>query len=202
MKKSLIWIGGLVLLAIILYSSLSGVYNGLVTSEQGVNKTWADVQGAYQRRADLIPNLVATVKQYANYEQQTLIQVIEARAKATKTDINIDPKNLDANTLAKFQESQGQLTSDLSKLLVIVEQYPQLKANENFMQLQNELERTENRINVERRNFNDAVQQYNTKLLKFPTNLLASMFGFKEKAYFEADKGAENAPKVDDLFNK
>lgn len=202
MKKSLIWIGGLILLAFILFSWLSGVYNGLVTSEQGVNKTWADVQGAYQRRADLIPNLVATVKQYANYEQQTLIQVIEARAKATKTDVNIDPKNLDANTLAKFQESQGQLTSDLSKLLVIVEQYPQLKANENFMQLQNELERTENRINVERRNFNDAVQQFNTKLLRFPTNLLARMFGFKEKAYFEADKGAENAPKVDDLFNK
>lgn len=202
MKTSLIWIGGLILLAFILFSWLSGVYNGLVTSEQGVNKTWADVQGAYQRRADLIPNLVATVKQYANYEQQTLIQVIEARAKATKTDVNIDPKNLDANTLAKFQESQGQLTSDLSKLLVIVEQYPQLKANENFMQLQNELERTENRINVERRNFNDAVQQFNTKLLRFPTNLLARMFGFKEKAYFEADKGAENAPKVDDLFNK
>lgn len=202
MKKSLLLIGGLVLLGIILYSWLTGIYNGLVTSEQTVNKTWADVQGAYQRRADLIPNLVATVKQYANYEQQTLIQVIEARAKATKTDINIDPKNLDANTLAKFQESQSQLTSDLSKLLVIVEQYPQLKANENFMQLQNELERTENRINVERRNFNESVQQFNTKLLKFPTNLIGGMFGFSKKAYFEADKGAEDAPAVDDLFNK
>lgn len=187
-------------MAIILITWMSGVYNGLVNNEQKVNKSWADVQGAYQRRADLIPNLVATVKQYANYEQQTLIKVIEARAEATKTDINIDPKNLNETTLAKFQESQGQLTSDLSKLLVIVEQYPQLKANENFMQLQNELERTENRINVERRNFNDAVQQYDTKIKRFPTNLLADMFGFKYKAYFEADKGSENAPKVDELF--
>jgi LemA protein len=200
MKKPLIVIGVLVLLAIILYSSLSGVYNGLVTSQENVNKKWADVQGAYQRRADLIPNLVATVKQYANYEQQTLIKVIEQRAKATQPQLNVDPNNLDDAALAKIQKAQAELGGALGKLLAIAEQYPDLKANQNFLQLQAQLEGTENRINVERRNFNESVQEYNTKLRRFPTNLLAGIFGFAKRAYFQAEAGSENAPKVDQLF--
>lgn len=195
MKKSIIGIGVIVILVAIVLLTLPGIYNGLVRSEENVNKKWADVQGAYQRRADLIPNLVNTVKGYANHEQQTLIGVIEARAKATQ--VTIDPTNLDENTLAQYQKTQDEIGSTLSRLLVSVEQYPDLKANQNFLELQSQLEGTENRINVERRNFNESVQEFNTKLRKFPTNMLAGLFGFKAKPYFQSQPGAENAPKVE-----
>lgn len=197
MKKSVIIIGILVLIGAILLISLPGTYNSLVKAEETVNKSWADVQGAYQRRADLIPNLVSTVKGYANHEQQTLISVIEARAKATQTNLNIDPAKLDEATLAQYQKAQSEMGSALSRLLVTVEQYPDLKANQNFLQLQAQLEGTENRINVERRTFNDNVKLYNEKLRTFPTNLLAGMFGFSKKPYFQAQAGAEDAPKVE-----
>ena len=197
MKKSWIIIGVIVLLVIIVFSSLKGTYNGLVTKEENVNKKWADVQGAYQRRTDLIPNLVSTVKGYANFEQETLIKVIEQRANATKPTINLDATKLDANTLAQFQKTQDELGSSLSRLMVVVEKYPDLKANQNFLQLQAQLEGTENRINVERRNFNEAVQLFNSSLRSFPTNILAGMFGFSQKPYFAAQAGAENAPKVE-----
>jgi LemA protein len=197
MKKSWIIIGAVVFLGIILLLSIPSTYNKLVTSEENVNKKWADVQGAYQRRADLIPNLVSTVKGYANHEQQTLIGVIEARAKATQTQLNIDPTKLDDASLAKYQKAQDEMGSALSRLLVTVEQYPDLKANQNFLQLQAQLEGTENRINVERRNFNEAVQAYNSKLRSFPTNIMAGIFGFSKKPYFEAKAGAEDAPKVE-----
>jgi len=197
MKKSWIIIGAVVFLGIILLLSIPSTYNKLVTSEENVNKKWADVQGAYQRRADLIPNLVSTVKGYADFEQETLIKVIEQRANATKPTINLDAAKLDANTLAQFQKSQDELGSALGRLMVVVEKYPDLKANQNFLQLQAQLEGTENRINVERRNFNEAVQAYNSKLRSFPTNIMAGIFGFAKKPYFEAKAGAEEAPKVE-----
>ena len=196
MKKSWIIIGGIVLLVVILLMSMSGSYNNLVNLQENVNKKWADVQGAYQRRADLIPNLVSTVKGYAKFEQETLIKVIEQRASATKPTINLDASQLNANSLAQFQKAQDELGSSLSRLLVSVEKYPDLKANQNFLELQSQLEGTENRINVERRNFNEAVQDYNSKLRRFPTNIIAGMFGFAQKPYFTAQAGAENAPKV------
>jgi len=197
MKKSWIIIGGIVLLGIILFSSIKGTYNGLVSNEEKVSRSWADVQGAYQRRADLIPNLVNTVKGYADHEQQTLIKVIEERAKATQTTLIVDPTKLDEASLAKYQKAQDEIGSSLSRLLVTVEQYPDLKANQNFLQLQAQLEGTENRINVERRNFNEAVNTYNSKLRSFPTNIMAGMFGFEKKPYFQAQAGAEDAPKVE-----
>jgi len=197
MKKSWIIIGGLILLGVILLVSIPGRYNSLVSSEENVNKKWADVQGAYQRRADLIPNLVSTVKGYADFEQETLIKVIEQRAAATKPTINVDPAKLDANTLAQFQKTQDELGSALGRLMVVVEKYPDLKANQNFLQLQAQLEGTENRINVERRNLNEAVQLFNSQLRKFPTIIIASIFGFDKKPYFEAQAGAEEAPKVE-----
>jgi len=197
MKKSWIIIGVVVLLVIVIFSSLKGTYNGLVTKEENVNKKWADVQGAYQRRTDLIPNLVSTVKGYADFEQETLIKVIEQRANATKPTINLDATKLDANTLAQFQKTQDELGASLGRLMVVVEKYPDLKANQNFLQLQAQLEGTENRINVERRNFNESVQLFNSSLRSFPTNILAGMFGFSQKPYFAAQAGAENAPKVE-----
>lgn len=197
MKKSWIIIGVILLICIIIFSSVKGTYNGLVSSQENVNKKWADVQGAYQRRTDLIPNLVSTVKGYAKFEQETLIKVIEQRANATKPTINLDATKLNANTLAQFQKTQDELGSSLSRLMVVVEKYPDLKANQSFLQLQAQLEGTENRINVERRNFNEAVQLYNSSLRSFPTNIMAGMFGFSEKPYFAAQAGAENAPKVE-----
>ena len=197
MKKSWIIIGVIVLLVVVLFSWTKGTYNGLVKAEEKVNKSWADVEGAYQRRIDLIPNLVSTVKGYAKFEQETLIKVIEQRASATKPTINIDPAKLDANTLAQFQKTQDELGSALGRLLVTVEKYPDLKANENFKQLQAQLEGTENRINVERRNFNGLVNEFNSTLRSFPTNILGGLFGFEKKPYFEAQAGAENAPKVE-----
>ena len=169
-------------------------YNNLVILEEGVTAQWSQVENVYQRRADLIPNLVNTVKGYASHERETLEGVINARAKATQ--VTIDPSNLDAAALQNFQEAQGGLTSALGRLMVVMEQYPDLKANENFRDLQAQLEGTENRIAVERRNFNETAQKYNTSIRKFPQNIFASIFGFEKKAYFEAQSGAERAPEV------
>jgi LemA protein len=181
---------------IVLISLLSGIsiYNRLVSSQENVNQSWANVQNVYQRRSDLIPNLVATVKGVANFEKSTLTAVIEARAKATS--VNIDPKNLDEASLQKFQSAQDGLSNSLSRLMVVVERYPELKATQNFSELQAQLEGTENRIAVERRNFNEAAQGYNSYLRSFPRNIIAGMFGFQKKPYFEAQKGAEVAPNV------
>ena len=194
MKKSLIIIlviVGIVLLAIL---SLSGRYNKLVTQEETVTAAWSQVENVYQRRADLIPNLVNTVKGYADFEKGTLTAVIEARAKATST--TIDPSNLTEASLEQFQQAQQGLGSALSRLMVVIERYPDLKANQNFMDLQAQLEGTENRIAVERRAFNETAQTYNTTIRKFPDNIIAGLFGFDQKAYFKSDAGAEKAPEV------
>ncbi|OQX80098.1 MAG: LemA family protein [Bacteroidetes bacterium 4484_249] len=195
MKKSWIIIGVIVVIVIIIYSSFKGSYNTMVTMEEGVTAQWAQVENVYQRRADLIPNLVATVKGYATHEQETLQGVIEARSKATS--VTIDPTNLNAASIQQFQAAQDGLSSALSKLMVVVERYPDLKANQNFLELQTQLERTENRIAIERRNFNTAAQNYNTYIRQFPKNIYASIFGFEKKAYFKSIEGAETAPKVE-----
>ena len=195
MKKSWIIIIVVVLLVIIVYSSIKGTFNKIVGLQENVTNQWANVENVYQRRADLIPNLVSTVKGYADFEKSTLTQVIEARAKATS--INIDPKNLTQQNMQQFQQSQEALGSALSRLMVVVERYPDLKANQNFLELQAQLEGTENRITVERRNYNDAARAYNTYIKQFPRNIYANMFNFSEKAYFQADKGTEKAPKVE-----
>jgi len=192
--KKWITIGVIILVVILIYSSIKGSYNKIVQKDEGVKSQWGTVESAYQRRMDLIPNLVNTVKGYADFEKTTLTQVIEARAKATQVSIN--PDKLDAQSMKQFQAAQGELSGALSRLLVTVEQYPNLKANENFLDLQKQLEGTENRIAVERRKFNEMVQDYNSFIRSFPKNIWASIFGFEKKAYFEADKGAENAPKV------
>ena len=184
----------IVILIIILISWGTGIYNKLVTTDQTVQQQWAQVENVYQRRSDLIPNLVATVKGVANFEQKTLTAVIEARAKATSVQIN--PKNLDEASLQKFQAAQDNLSSSLARLMVVVEQYPQLKATQNFLELQAQLEGTENRITVERMKFNQVVQDYNMQVKRFPSNFFASMFGFKEKAFFKAVEGAEKPPTV------
>ncbi|MCF8258992.1 MAG: LemA family protein [Flavobacteriales bacterium] len=170
-------------------------YNTIVEKQEAVTAQWAQVENVYQRRADLIPNLVSTVKGYADFEQETLTAVIEARAKAT--GITVDPTKLDANSIQQFQAAQDGLSSALSKLMVVVERYPDLKANQNFLELQAQLEGTENRISVERKKFNETAQDYNTYIRKFPNNLIAGMFDFEKKEYFEADAGAEKAPKVE-----
>lgn len=193
-KKSWIIIGVIVIVGLILYSSFRGSYNKMVEKEQNVEAQWSNVENVYQRRADLIPNLVNTVKGYAEHEQQTLQKVIEARSEATSTDINAN--NLSPEKLQEFQQNQSALSSALSRLMVRVERYPNLKANENFKQLQAQLEGTENRISVERRRFNEAARSYNTYISQFPQTIFANMFGFEEKAYFEAQEGAEEAPEV------
>jgi len=170
-------------------------YNTMVEKQEAVTAQWAQVENVYQRRADLIPNLVATVKGYADFEQETLTAVIEARAKAT--GITVDPSNLDAGSIKQFQAAQDGLSSALSRLMVVVERYPDLKANQNFLELQAQLEGTENRIAVERKKFNETAQAYNTYIRKFPNNMIAGMFSFEKTEYFEADKGAEKAPKVE-----
>lgn len=191
MKRIRFW--GLLALLPWLLSSCG--YNSMVSKDELVTSQWANVETAYQRRADLIPNLVNTVKGYADFEKETLTAVVDARAKAT--GVQVDPTKLDANTLKAFQESQSQLSGALSRLMVVVEKYPDLKANQNFLELQSQLEGTENRISVERRRFNEVVQDYNTYIRKFPNNLIAGMFGFEKKAYFEAEAGSEKAPKVE-----
>ncbi|HMN49883.1 MAG TPA: LemA family protein [Ignavibacteriaceae bacterium] len=190
-------IGGVILLLVALIATyLIILNNNLVDLEQGVVKQWAQVENQYQRRADLIPNLVNTVKGYANFEKEVLTKVTEARAKVSQ--FNVTPEVLnDPQAFAKFQSLQGELSGALSRLLVTVENYPELKANEGFLQLQAQLEGTENRISVERKKFNETVQQYNTTIKKFPASFLAGMLGFKEKQYFTAIAGAENAPKVE-----
>jgi LemA protein len=193
-KKSWIVIAVVVLLAIILYTSIKGTYNKMVALDEGVTSQWAQVENVYQRRADLIPNLVATVRGYADFEQKTLTDVIEARSKATS--ITVDPTNLNENTMQQFQAAQDGLSSALSRLLVVVERYPDLKANQSFLDLQTQLERTENRITVERMNFNTKAQEYNSFIRSFPKNIYASIFGFEKKAYFKALEGAEKAPEV------
>jgi LemA protein len=197
MKLSTGWIVVIVIIGVIVIFGLwaSSSYNNLVTKEETVNQSWANVQNVYQRRSDLIPNLVSTVKGVANFEKSTLTAVIEARAKATS--VNINPKNLDEASLQKFQSAQDGISSALSRLMVVVERYPELKATQNFSELQAQLEGTENRITVERRNFNESAQAYNTYLRRFPTSIFAGIFGFQKKAYFAAQKGAENAPKVE-----
>jgi LemA protein len=173
----------------------TGINNNLVTKEEGVNQAWANVENVYQRRLDLIPNLVNTVKGVAKFEQQTLTAVIEARAKATSVTIN--PKNLDEGSLQKFQEAQNGVSSALGRLMVVVEKYPELKATQNFSELQAQLEGTENRITVERMKFNESAQAYNTYLRRFPNSMFAGMLGFQKKAYFQAQAGAEKAPAVE-----
>lgn len=189
MKKYAIWI----ILAVLIFIGVGG-YNALVGSRESVNKAWANVEGSYQRRADLIPNLVSTVKGVADFEKSTLTAVIEARAKATS--IRIDPDNMTPEKLQEYQAAQSQVGGALSRLLVVAENYPQLRATESFKELQSQLEGTENRINEERRKFNEAAQSYNTSRQKFPRVILANLFGFKERPYFEADKGNEKAPGV------
>lgn len=190
-------IGAVVLLAVgILVAWGISSYNNMISLDQAVIQQWSQVENQYQRRADLIPNLVNTVKGYADFEKEVLTQVTEARARVSQ--FNITPEVLnDPQAFAKFQSLQGELSGALSRLLVTVENYPQLKANENFLQLQAQLEGTENRISVERRKFNEVVQSYNTTIKRFPASMLAGMFGFDEKQYFKAVQGAETPPKVE-----
>ncbi|SEN53499.1 LemA protein [Chitinophaga rupis] len=169
-------------------------YNGLVKQDENVKNKWGAVQSQYQRRADLIPNLVSTVKGAANFEQTTLTQVIEARAKATQ--ITVNPNDLTPEKIQQFQQAQGQLSSALGRLLAVAESYPQLKANQNFLDLQAQLEGTENRITVARNDFNEAVNGYNSSVRTFPNNIIAGISGFQQKGYFQAQAGSENAPKV------
>lgn len=194
MKKSTITL--LIIVAVLAFIGLRlvSIYNGLVTLDEETNGKWAQVESAYQRRADLIPNLVNTVKGYAEFEQETLTGVIEARSKATGVTVNAD--NLTPEAIANFQAAQGQLSGALSRLLVSVERYPELKANQNFLALQSQLEGTENRIKIERDRFNESIKSYNSTIRKFPKNLIASSFGFEKKGYFEADSGSEKAPEV------
>ncbi len=191
MNRNLLIIVGIVLL-VVLFGGCG--YNSMVKLDEKVSSQWAQVENVYQRRADLIPNLVNTVKGYANFEKDVLTSVTEARAKATS--VNVDPSKLTPESIQQFQQAQGQLTSALSKLLVVVEKYPDLKANQNFLELQAQLEGTENRITVERNKFNEVTQQYNTKIRSFPNNITAGIFGFSKKGYFEADAGAEKVPEV------
>jgi len=194
MKKTWIVLAVVAVLLLVAYSSIKGSYNNMVTMQEGVTAQWSQVENVYQRRSDLIPNLVSTVKGYADFEKETLTQVIEARAKATA--VNINPEKLDAQSMQNFQNAQSGLSSALSKLMVVVEKYPELKANQGFLDLQAQLEGTENRITVERQKFNQTAQTYNTFIRTFPKNIFAGMFGFEKKAYFEAEKGAEKAPQV------
>ena len=174
---------------------VKNAYNNLVTSDENVQSAWSQVENVYQRRADLIPNLVATVKGYAAHESETLESVVAARAKATQ--VTIDPASLSSEDIARYNEAQGELGNALGRLLLIQENYPDLKANQNFRDLQAQLEGTENRIATERMKFNETAKAYNTLIRKFPDNILASVFGFEKKAYFEAQAGAETAPKVE-----
>ncbi len=194
MKKSWIVLAVIALLVVIMFSWVKGSYNRMVVGEEVVTKAWADVETQYQRRLNLIPNLVNTVKAYAIFEKSTLTEVVEARANATKVTIN--PQNLNAESMKQFQESQGQVSSALSRLLVTVEKYPDLKANQSFLELQSQLEGTENRIAVEIRNFNAAVNTYNIAIKRFPGNIFANIFGFDKKAYFESEAAAAKAVEV------
>lgn len=193
MKKNKGLIITIVVIALVAIWGISS-YNGLVSMDENVSNSWANVETQYQRRSDLIPNLVNTVKGYAKHESQTLEAVMAARSQATQ--VKIDPSNCTPQQLAAYQKAQGDVTTALGKLLAITENYPDLKANQNFLELQSQLEGTENRINVARKDFNDTAKKYNTLLRRFPRNIVASMFGFEKRNYFEAEAGAEKAPKV------
>ena len=195
MKKGLKTIIIIAIIAVVIYLWFKSGYNAMVEKQETVQAQWAQVENVYQRRADLIPNLVATVKGYAAHEEGTLTAVIEARAKAT--GVTIDPTNITPEQLEQFQAAQDQLSGALSRLLVSVEAYPELKANENFLALQSQLEGTENRITVERQKFNDTAKDYNQYIRKFPRNIIASIFNFEKVGYFKAQAGAETAPKVE-----
>lgn len=188
-------LGVVIFIVIILGGCAISAKNKMVNYDEAANKTWADVQSAYQRRADLIPNLVSTVQGYADFEKSTLTQVIEARAKATS--ITIDPSKATAEQFQQFEQAQNQLSGALNRLLVTVEQYPDLKANQNFLELQSQLEGTENRINVSRNDYNESVRKYNTYIRGFPGSMFAGWFGFSSRQMFQAAPGSENAPKVD-----
>ena len=189
--------GLIITIVVIVLVALWGIssYNGLVSMDENVSNQWANVETQYQRRSDLIPNLVNTVKGYAKHESETLESVMQARSQATQ--VKIDPSNCTPQQLAAYQKAQGDVTTALGKLLAITENYPDLKANQNFLELQSQLEGTENRINVARKDFNDTAKEYNTSLRRFPRNIIASMFGFEKRNYFEAEAGAEKAPKVE-----
>lgn len=195
MKKGIVV---LIVVAVVLlggFAWVKNVYNQMVVSDEYVQSAWAQVENVYQRRADLIPNLVATVKGYAEHESETLESVVAARAKATQ--VTVDPENLTPEVLAQYNEAQNELSAALGRLLLVKESYPELKANQNFLDLQAQLEGTENRITTERMKFNDAVKSFNTGIRRFPDNIIASIFGFEKKGYFEAQAGAETAPKVE-----
>lgn len=195
MKKTLIIIAVIAVVIFLIYGMFKSTFNTMVQNGEQVDAQWAQVENVYQRRADLIPNLVNTVKGYAAHEQEVLTGVIEARAKATS--VNLNAENLTEANMKAFQQAQEGLSSALSRLMVVVERYPDLKANQNFLELQAQLEGTENRITVERQKFNETTRVYNTYIKSFPQNMLAGMFGFAAKPYFEAAQGAETAPKVE-----
>jgi len=194
MKKSYVILIAIVVVVVAIIGWVTSAYNGMVTVEEEATTAFAKVQSAYQRRADLIPNLVETVKGYASHEKETLEGVVEARSKATQ--VTLDPEKMTPQKMKEFQEAQGELSSALGRLIAIQENYPDLKANENFRDLQVQLEGTENRINTERNNYNDAVQKYNVKIRRFPNSLFAGMFGFEKMQKFEAETGSEKAPQV------
>ena len=193
-KKNLGWIIPVGIIVILVIWAISG-YNGMVKMDEQVQNKWANVETQYQRRADLIPNLVSTVKGYAKHEQQTLEDGVKARSEATQ--VKVDAENLTPEKLAAFQKAQSGVSSALGRLLAVAENYPDLKANQNFLELQSQLEGTENRITVARKDFNDAAKSYNQSIRQFPKNILAGMFGFEKKSYFEAEAGSEKAPKVE-----
>lgn len=192
-KNKSTWI--IIAVAALLFFWVKGAYNDMVMKDESVKTAWSQVENQYQRRLDLIPNLVNTVKGYASHEKETLEGVVNARSKATQ--MTIDPSQLNEEAIKQFQSTQGELSQALSRLMMVVERYPELKANENFRDLQAQLEGTENRISVERKRFNEEAQSYNTYIRRFPNNILSGMFGFTSKAYFAADAGAEKAPNVE-----
>jgi LemA protein len=194
MRKGLIVLIVVAIVAFFIYRLFAGSYNNMVTKEENVKSKWAQVENQYQQRLDLIPNIVATVKGAAEFEKGTLTAVVEARASATQ--IKVDPNKLTPENIQKFQDAQGQLSTALGRLLMVTENYPNLKANQNFLELQATLEGTERRIAVARKDFNEAAQDFNTYIRRFPQNMLSGMFGFAAKGYFEADKGANKAPEV------
>ena len=194
MKRGYVVLIVIVAVVLVLFFWVKGMYNSMVRMDEGVSSAWAQVENVYQRRADLVPNLVATVKGYAEHESSTLEAVVNARAKATQ--MTVDPSGLSEAEIARFTEAQDELGAAIGRLLVSVERYPDLKANQNFRDLQAQLEGTENRITVERQKFNEAARSYNVAIRKFPNNIFAGMFGFEKKGYFEASEGAEQAPVV------
>lgn len=194
MKRGYVVLIVIVAVVLVLFFWVKGMYNSMVRMDEGVSSAWAQVENVYQRRADLVPNLVATVKGYAEHESSTLEAVVDARAKATQ--MTVDPSGLSEAEIARFTEAQDELGAAIGRLLVSVERYPDLKANQNFLELQAQLEGTENRITVERQKFNEAARSYNVTIRKFPNNIFAGMFGFEKKGYFEASEGAEQAPVV------